>query len=95
MYHKIIFIGVIIFSAEIQCQRHIIGSRLLNFDNPMKFASSSIRRQRNSKDVKFNSLKSGSSNIRTVKDSSFNNPKSKSDFAVNDGNEFENMTISF
>merc|ERR1719411_1980875 len=72
-----------------QCQRHIIGSRLLNFDNPMEFASSSNRRQRNSKDVKFDSLNSDSSNIRTVKDSSFDNPKSKSNFAINDGNEFE------
>jgi len=80
---------VILFAAKMQCQRHIIGSRLLNFDNPMEFASSSNRRQRNSKNVKFDSLNSDSSNIRTVKDSSFDSPKSKSDFAINDGNEFE------
>ena len=90
MCYKFIVIAAVILSAEIQCQRHIIGSRLLNFDNPMNFASTSIRRQgRNSKDVKFGQINPGASNVRTVKDSSFDHNEPNGVSSVNDGNEFD------
>jgi len=89
MNYKLFVIAVVVFSVEIQCQRHIIGSRLLNFDNPMKFVSPLVRQARNSKDVKFGNINPETSNIRAVKDSSFDNPESKVVSSINDENEFE------
>jgi hypothetical protein len=89
MYYNLFLIAVVVLSAEMQCQRHIIGSRLLDFDNPMKFSSSLIRQGRNSKDVKFGQISLDTSNIRTVMDSSFDNPEPKLVSSVNDQHEFE------
>merc|ERR1712038_1342723 len=75
MYHNLVVLIILGISVEIQCQRHIIGSRLLNFDNDMRFVSPIERQARNSKDIEFE--KPGTTakpNIRTVKDSTFDSP---------------------
>merc|ERR1712038_698941 len=75
MYHNLVVLIILGISVEIQCQRHIIGSRLLNFDNDMRFVSPIERQARNSKDIEFE--KPGTTakpNIRTVKDATFDSP---------------------
>merc|ERR1712223_1955736 len=75
MYHNLVVLIILGISIEIQCQRHIIGSRLLNFDNDMRFVSPIERQARNTKDIEFE--KPGTTakpNIRTVKDATFDSP---------------------
>ena len=50
MYRTFITLAILGFIVEARSQRHIIGSRLLDFDNPMRFVSPRIARQ--SKELK-------------------------------------------
>merc|ERR1712110_1187897 len=52
-------------TVETQSQRHIIGSRLLDFDNPMRFVSPRIARQ--SKELKPDVVISKPSNVDSAK----------------------------
>merc|ERR1712038_250677 len=91
MYHNLVVLIILGISIEIQCQRHIIGSRLLNFDNDMRFVSPIERQARNSKDIEFE--KPGTTakpNIRTVKDSTFDSPPTFNSNAVDNAiDDFE------
>ena len=91
MSHNLIILLILGISKEIHCQRHIIGSRLLNFDNDVRFISPSLRQARNSKDIEFEKKSSDKiSNIRTVKDSTFDSIAStNSDTRVNEIDDFE------
>ena len=92
MYSLFAVLVLLMLSLETQCQRHIIGSRMLNFDNPVGFGPSPIRRERNSKDIKFSKSNQDNSNIRTVKDSTFDGPEQHLDSPIrneNNNNEFE------
>merc|ERR1712038_1850624 len=76
MYLNLVVLIILGISIEIQCQRHIIGSRLLNFDNNMRFVSPIERQARHTKDIEFEKPETTqkSNNIRTVKDSTFDTP---------------------
>jgi len=66
---KVIVLAIAAISVEIQCQRHIIGSRMLNFDNPMGFASFPGQLEREGKELKVENTNSGTSDIEAVMDS--------------------------
>ena len=92
MYQNLIILVIMGISIEIHCQRHIIGSRLLNFDNNMRFVSPIERQARNTKDIEFEkpATTKKPNNIRTVKDSSFNYPlEFDSNAVTNEIDDFE------
>ena len=92
MYHNLIVLLILGISIEIQCQRHIIGSRLLNFDNNMRFVSPIERQARNTKDIEFEKPETTQkpNNIRTVKDSTFDTPLvSNSNSVTTENDQFE------
>jgi len=61
MYRTFITLAILGFTVETQSQRHIIGSRLLDFDNPMQFVSPRVARQ--SKELKPDVVNSKPSNV--------------------------------
>merc|ERR1711936_139274 len=65
MYRIFIVLAILGFSAETQSQRHIIGSRLLDFDSPMRYVSPRIARQ--SKELKPDVVISKPSNVDSAK----------------------------
>jgi len=65
MYLIFITLSILGFTVETQSQRHIIGSRLLDFDNPMRFVSPRIARQ--SKELKPDVVISNPSNVDSAK----------------------------
>lgn len=90
---KFIALALLAFSVQIQCQRHIIGSRMLNFDNPMTFASFPGQLQRDGKELKFEEdTSSDTTDIETIVDSKqvmFSEPKADDDTAsANKKDEF-------
>merc|ERR1712088_179843 len=91
MYHNLVVLIILGISIEIQCQRHIIGSRLLNFDNDMRFVSPIERQARNSKDIEFEKPSTTAKpNIRTVKDSTFDSSSAFNSNAVDNAiDDFE------
>lgn len=85
--------AMVAFLVEMQCQRHIIGSRMLNFDNPMRFASFPGQLERDGKELKFKEdTSSDSSDIESMIDSK---PVAFGESKADDDTTFENKKDNF